>query len=561
MREALASRARSFELAAGEWLFREGDIGDAMYIVRTGRLDVVAQTDGAVIRELGRGDALGELALLAEAPRSASVRAARASALLAIDRADFAELLDASPELSRSLNHVLARQLRDSHTPVHATRPRAVTVAVVGLDPRAPVEMIAEGVRAAVARDRTTALLQRPDVGAVLPRTPAGEPDRAGIDPAGLHAPMLDRAEVENELVLLAGGSALESDDWTEFCLRQADRILAVTCGGEVPDALSARPDLHGCELVIHDVAPGSGQLQGWATLLEPIETHVTRTDLLDADLARLARRLTGRSVGLVLSGGGARGFAHIGVIAELAAAGITVDRVMGVSMGAVIGALYAGGLDAEEIDEICFEEWVQRRPLADYTIPRHALIRGERFRSMLHRMFANTLIEELPRSFACAYTELRSGRLIIARHGPLWERVGFSICLPVIGPPQVRGREIYVDGSLTDNLPVRTMAELAEGPIIAVDVRANLGGGGASRADGRERVPSLGETLARVLLLGSANTTESARQYADLVIRPRPEGVGLLEFHQLDAAREAGRTAAAEALEHAPPILFGEVS
>ena len=105
-------------------------------------------------------------------------------------------------------------------------------------------------------------------------------------------------------------------------------------------------------------------------------------------------------------------------------------------------------------------------------------------------------------------------------------------------------------------------MADLGEGPMIAVDVKATFeqrpgrsgGRPGVERRPAlgaREpRTPSLGETLTRVLLLGSANTSESARRHADLVIKPRAEGVGLLEFHQLDAAREAGRVAAREALE-----------
>ncbi|MGH3411004.1 MAG: patatin-like phospholipase family protein, partial [Streptosporangiaceae bacterium] len=281
------------------------------------------------------------------------------------------------------------------------------------------------------------------------------------------------------------------------------------------------------------------------------------------ADIARMARRLAGTSVGIVLSGGGARAFSHIGVLEELTAAGVTIDRVAGVSMGAMIGALFAMGHDADEIDATCFDEFVQRRPLSDYTIPRHSLIRGERVRSMLHRTFGTRLIEELPRSFICGSAELRSGRLEIARHGPLREAVALSICLPVIAPPQIRGHQIFIDGSLVDNLPVKAMADMAEGPIIAVDVKATFErpehGPAAARAPGDRppRPPGLGETLTRVLLLGSQNTSQAARRHADLLIKPRAQGVGLLEFHQLDTAREAGRVAAREALERAPAGLL----
>jgi predicted acylesterase/phospholipase RssA len=165
-----------------------------------------------------------------------------------------------------------------------------------------------------------------------------------------------------------------------------------------------------------------------------------------------------------------------------------------------------------------------------------------------------------------CGYTELRSGTLLLARHGSLQESVGFSICLPVVGPPQVRGRDIYVDGSFVDNLPVEALASMGEGPIIAVDVRASFGEAraGAERSAPAaatavsERIPTLPETLTRVMLLGSSNTSEAARRHADLIIKPQPDGVGLLEFHQLDAALEAGRAAGRQALEDPPAWLFG---
>jgi NTE family protein len=180
----------------------------------------------------------------------------------------------------------------------------------------------------------------------------------------------------------------------------------------------------------------------------------------------------------------------------------------------------------------------------------------------MLQRTFADTAIEELPLSYMCGCTELRSGRLLIMRWGALWERVGCSMCIPVLAAPQVHGGDLLIDGSLVDNLPVSAIADLGEGPIIAVDVKATFDTANrpaASREQPREpRPPRLAETLTRVLLLGSSNTSEEARRHADLVIKPRPDGVGLLEFHQIDAAREAGRAAAREALEAGLPASIG---
>jgi NTE family protein len=550
LRAALARQTKPVVLAAGQWLFRQGDHGDAMFVVRAGRLEVVDESTDTVIRQLGRGDAVGELALLTESPRSASVRAARSTDLFALRRDDFESLIDASPALSRALNRALATQLRDTRAPASATRPRPTTVALVRFEDRVPTLDLARRLLAALEPALSVVLLDGSEV------SPPG-PDE---DPAALYGPLLDRAETGHDLVLLVAGSLPSPSPWAEFCLQQADRLLAFTAGGPVSPTLEQRPELRGCDLVAYDADSPGNTLAGWADALDPIESHLLRSSDLDDDIPRIARRLSGRSIGIVLSGGGARAFSHIGVLDELTAAGVTIDRVAGVSMGAVIGALFAMGLDADEIDAICFEEWVQRHPLGDYTLPRHALIRGERFKAMLNRTFGDRLIEKLPRSFMCGYTELRSGSLVLARHGLLAERVGFSICLPVIAPPQVRGREIYIDGSLVDNLPVKAMADLAEGPTIAVDVKASFEPRGHQTADPtgrRERTPSLGETLTRVLLLGSANTSQAATRHADLVIEPRAVGVGLLEFHQIDAAREAGRVAARAAIERANGRLF----
>jgi predicted acylesterase/phospholipase RssA len=356
-------------------------------------------------------------------------------------------------------------------------------------------------------------------------------------------APMLDRALAGNDQLVLP---AVPDTPWADFCLAQADRILVI--GSRAAGASRPHPpELRGCDLLTWDVPPGSGALAEWATALQPVETHAVRGASVGADVARLARRLAGRSVGIVLSGGGARAFAHLGVLDELHASGVVVDRVGGTSMGAFIGALYAMGLDPAEIDARCHDEWVRRRPLRDVVIPRHALIRGDRVRAMLARTFGDVAIEELPRGLYTAATDLRRGELVVTRSGKVAEAVGPSMAIPVLAPATVRDGRMLVDGSLTDNLPVATMAALGEGPIIAVDCKASI------PRRPRGHAPSLGAAFSRVVTLASANTTRSARQHADLTITPRDPGIGLLEFSQIDAAKEAGREAARRALGASP--------
>ena len=342
---------------------------------------------------------------------------------------------------------------------------------------------------------------------------------------------------------------------WSEdgrHALERAGRVLAVTAGGPVPYQLQGRPDLRGCDVLLLDGPAGTRGFGLWLDVLEARARHVALGQAgFDAAIARVARRMTGRSVGLVLSGGGARALAHIGVIEELRAAGIEIDRVGGTSMGAFLGALLAMGHDPEEIEARCYEEWVRRSPLTDYRLPRVSLLRGNRARAMLDRTLPGN-IEALPLDFFCVTCDLVAGDLVVHRRGSLAKAVGASVSIPGLVPPMSRHGRLLVDGGVLNNLPVDVMAPAHEGPIIAVDVTARV----APPSD-EDTVPGLHETLVRTLTLGSIDTTAAARRHADLVIRPADQGAGILEFHQIDRLRAEGRRAARAALRDAPTRLF----
>jgi NTE family protein len=185
---------------------------------------------------------------------------------------------------------------------------------------------------------------------------------------------------------------------------------------------------------------------------------------------------------------------------------------------------------------------------------------------AMLDRVFGDARIEELSRSFYCGSADLGAGRLVIDRHGVLARAVAASITLPLIAPPARREDALLVDGSLLDNLPVRPMSEAGEGPVLAIDIAdgeepADRSAVEAARQTTRRRLPPLTQTMARLALLSSANTDESTGRYADMTVKVPLAGVGLLEFHQIDAARDAGRRAAQAALENAPEWLVGAAS
>ncbi len=517
--EALAADARPFRVLAGEWVLREGDDADELYVVLRGRVRVTSPADGEdrTLRTLGPGAAIGELALLTGSPRSASVQAVRDTTLLRLRRERFVELMERDTGFAAAVARELALQLQASGG-LEARPSRPALIALTAIGPGVPLR--------AVAASLATAL------------EPYGSVEV--LDAAAAGTGGVERAEDEHTHVLLldeAGAGA-----WSDLCARQADRILRVATG----DSPLPEGPFPGSDLVI--LGPASGEtVRALVERVDPRALHrLATTEPSDPGAGRLARRLVGRALGVVLSGGGARGFAHIGALAELAADGIEVDRYGGCSMGAFIAAMGAAGWKPEEIRDRCNEELVRRSPFNDYTLPRVALIRSRKAGRMLERLFGGLTIEELARPLFTVSADLLSSRLVVHRRGSVVEAVGASMSIPGLVPPLSRPGRLLVDGGVLNNLPVDAMADTAEGPILAVDVVRRLEPSEAMEP----RLPSIMETLSRATVLGSVERAERNRALALLVVTPDVQDVPLRDFRSLDRAVEAGRAAARRALD-----------
>ena len=551
----LAASAEPAQLRAGEWLWRQGDPGDSLYVVLTGRLEAVLErpAPARVLRVVGRGQAVGELALLTDATRSASVRARRDSELLRVSREAFEALLDERPAFAVALTRVLGRQLREATSSTIEQDPVPGTIAVLPAGDGLPVRDVGGYLALLLGRWRSVERLERPANG--------GESD---------YGRLLDRAERNHEQVILLADDADSSDPWTSFCERQADRVIVLASGRDRPGP--PRPRLRGCELVA--LGSGGAALAPWVTAFEPNNVHLVRGASTQGPVIEaLARRLAGRSLGLVFSGGGARAFAHIGVLEELLGAGFTIDRVAGCSGGAFIGGLFASGRTPEQILRTCYAEFLERSPMDDYTIPLVALTRGRKGVGMVRRTFGAAIIEELERDFFCVSSDMLTSELVVHRRGLLAEAVAASMTLPGVFPPRPFGERLLLDGGLLNNLPVDVMAAEGQGPVIAADVSARFDPPARRHPPPSRQLvsrlrawlvgtdapmPTFSETIIRAIVLGSVDTAEHAQRHADLVIEPRVEGIGLLAWKRIEDMREAGRRAAAEALERAPTSVTG---
>jgi len=515
--EALAADAYPRRVLAGEWLIREGDDAEDLYVVLRGRLRAVAGADGRTLRVLGPGAAIGELALLTGSARSASVQAVRDSTLLQLGRGRFVELMERDSGFAAAVARELAAQLQASGgLAAPPTRPALLTLRRV--DAGVPLAAVASSLAHALSTYGPVEIL--------------------GADAAGTSA--VEQAEQENAHVLLVDETG--AGVWSDLCARQADRTLLVATADSPPPA-EPSPD---ADLVV--LGPSSGAaLRALLDAVQPRAHHrLATTEPSDPGAGRLARRLVGRALGVVLSGGGARGFAHIGALAELEADGIEIDRYGGCSMGSFIAAMAAAGWSPGDIRDRCDEELVRRSPFNDYTLPRVALIRSRKAARMFDRLFGEMTIEELAKPLFTVSADLLSSRLVIHRRGSVTEAVGASMSIPGLVPPLSRSGRLLVDGGVLNNLPIDAMADSGEGPIVAVDVVRRL----EVSAEDEPPLPSIMETLSRATVLGSVERAERNRELALLVITPEAQDIPLRDFRALDRAVEAGRAAARAALD-----------
>lgn len=535
-------RLEPYSVESGDWLMRKGDPGDALYVVDTGRLEVVlGEHEGVepeddeevrVLRVLGRGATVGELALVTGDPRSASVRATRDSTLYRLSYDDFHALLDDSPAFGHALVKVLGRQLQASGGfPGDVPAPK--TTAFIPLQEEVNLDLLAEVVRRAFGP-----LL---DV-AVLDQHTAEQGSAEGWG----HT--LDALEQEHDRVLLVAQST--DTPWRRFCVRQADRLVCVT-RPELPPHDRPMPRLRGCDLVLVGPEYPAEIADAWIDRLKPRSRHrvwTTPESVRVPDALRAARRLAGRSLGLVLGGGGARGYAHLGVLEVLEENGIPVDRIGGTSMGGIVASLYAYGLNAEQRRRAAAAFFSPRVRHRYQVPPRSALARTEGAEEMMNKVFGDAMIETLPIDLYTIAADMVEAEMVVQRRGRVADAALSTARIPAMLPPGRFDGRLLVDGGLIRNLPVGVMADMEEGPVVAIEV------GGRFEPeigdDGLPGLPGVGETLMRSVLLGSASMAESVTARADLLIEPEVSDLKMLAFHEIDKAVEIGRRAAEENLE-----------
>ena len=557
-------------LRGGEMLFRQGDAADDAYILMTGRLRVATEDDqghSEVISEIAAGETVGEIALLTESARTATIYAARDSELVRLSRRSFKLMLERSSKAMGSVSRILVDRLVGMIS--HAPRPKpAGCIALIPVSPTIPMKEFARELSAALEQFGQVALLSSKTVGVELGMVDIAQ--SVDSHPAHLRLTqwLQDRESTHSYLLYQADPAWTR---WTERCIRQVDHLIFIG-DAEEPPVLSEletriRSPNQRASLVLlqrEDTRRPTGTRHWLDERSVDAVFHVRRQN--SSDYARLVRILAGRAVSLVLGGGGARGFAQVGVIQAMEELGIPIDMVGGTSIGACIGFYHARGMNATAIQAHLNAKWGS---MLDYTLPLVALMAG---RKINHRIVSDCAawdIEDLFNPFYCVSANLTTTREVIHRRGNAARAIRATTSIPGVLPPVPEGEDLLIDGGVLNNLPVDIMRKLnPTGPLIAVDVvsprgpRAKTGFGmwvsGWKVVLNRlnpfaKKVPLPGVTdiMIRSMLVGADSMRNRMLRdgLADLYLNINVAGTGMLRFDIVDPSVEKGYKSALEPL------------
>ncbi len=537
-------------MRAGARLFAEGDEGDAVYFVVSGRVRAFrTDADGMEhpVGEIGRGEMVGEMALLERAPRSATVYAVRDSQLVRFSRAAFESLLASYPSVALLMAMTVIRRSQGSTVD---SGPRRLSVVVVPGSPTVDAGDLARQLTRSLGPEAhyvTSAAVDR-DLG-------VAEISQVGDDAVGAIRLGYWLEELQERHQFLVYGIDDDWSPWSRRALRWADHVLVIADADGPPEPQALERELWRLvELQKHpkvslalvhpaDTVLPSGT-RAWVDRRALASHHHVRAgDQVSID--RLARLLAGGGTSLVLGGGGARGFAHLGSLVVLDELGIPIDMVGGTSIGSIMALGPAMGWTAEETRQTVTE---QLRKIFDYTLPAVSVLKGERISSRLRQILGDIDIVDLWLPYFCVSVDLTTARSRYHDHGPLVEAIRASIAIPGLLPPVPWEGHLLVDGGILDNVPVDEMRRRnPAGRVIAVDVaprdgpaaptdyglsisgfRATLG-----RLRGMAPPPSLLSTMVRSTLIASVRDRDRVvrERVADLYVDVTIDGGGLLDF------------------------------
>jgi NTE family protein/lysophospholipid hydrolase len=598
-RQDLAAALVRTDIQGGAVLFHEGREGDALYLILSGRMRLQRESgsaDNRVIAELGKGDMLGELALLTSEPRSASAVAVRDSHLARLDKAAFDRLVARYPtELLGLFSRQLAVRLRLQNMGRKREGRPPVAIAVLPLTPNEQAggarDFTGELVRQLSAFGPTLHL-NRAVIDRIFPesqgirsssrRFNSDSEQVARVSERRLLAWLDDLEMIYRHVVYEADyQTGTAESTWTSRCLRQADVLLVVAGGPSDPRKseqtmvrLTSKtlPSVKTTLVLLHAGGPGSVSFtKAWKHSMGIRAHEHIRMDARgcpdSGDVGRIARALNRQSVGLVLGGGFALGLAHIGVVDAMRDLQIPIDYVGGTSMGAIIAAACAQEFSHDQMLEVMDHGCAQALK-GDYTLPIVSLLTGRKVTHALGKYLEKLDIEDLWLPYFAISASLVHARMVVHTSGSALKSVLASCRAPGMFPPLGWDGDVLVDGGLVNNIPADIMRQsVGSGTVFAADVspRTEFTAGQEFGTDvsgwkvaarnfnpfsRQKKMGTLADVLMRLIRLGGVAHEQQIQASADLYLSVPLEKFSVRDFHRGEEMSQVAYQHAKEKLE-----------
>ncbi len=529
---AISAKLRKIHFNHGEVVFVENSLGDSMYLIESGQIKVSVNTgagqDEKIINYLGPGNFFGEMALLLNQRRSATVTVTIDADLWILRKVDMDELLADHPEIALQLTRELSRRLSDTVMDVKRW-PGFNLVATFGESPWNLAEKMYE-----LTHQRV-----------VL------------FDATGHELARRVNLESQNEkLVVLQAMDDLSSATLVEtlgILVDGYDWVLVALPPGYTE--VSAKT-LQLVQATVLLDTPEEAWMSGAAN------GPIFQSDLSERQLGRIARKLTRKVIGLALSSGGARGIAHIGVMQVLEESNIPIDMIAGTSAGSLFGALYASGKSlAEVVDfaknlikliELKSGLWDPR-----LSLPFNGIIKGDATLKYLSKQFNNATFADTKIPMYVISADVLSGEEVVFEQGPLAEAVRASIGIIGIFSPYRRDNHYLIDGGAVNPVPASILAQRGANIIIASSVIPSIEEervrGQAAR---RNRDPNFLGVLTSMMAIMEREIIKTRMNPVDVLIRPRVEVYTSMDYDKAEEFIKIGREATLKALPELQKLL-----
>ena len=563
--ESLKNLIEWLQIPGGTKLIQQGDPSDDMFFLVHGRLTAMLEpTSGDTMRlgDVYQGQSVGEIGVFSNEKRSASVYANRDSIVIKISKDSLQKLMSLFPDLMMNVLQTVIKRATNQYTQ-HTKPPLIKNVVLISKTRTSSIEYFVGQLVQYLGKVGACTLLNKENLQRL---TGVSYQDLKSKDPL-IHIKMQQAIEnLEQQNLYLILWASEDEEEWLDKAVRQADVFYIIKERKDPTELTKTESHIFNEDsyfkfkekhlVVIHQ--DGSRKPEGTSKMLahRNVDLHHHVRLNFDQDIQRVARHISGNSVGIAFAGGGAKGLAHIGVIKELYNLSVPIDYFSGTSVGSLGAGIVAMDMPIKEM-----LEFTKELALASPTkrgnmniLPMVSLLKGKDMDNYLEKYYGNWDIEDLWINFSCVSANLTQKSIVEFTRGSLATAIRASISLPGVFPPAVLGNDLLVDGGLMDNLPIQQLEKhnIAKKIVVSLHTTKEYKLGYTKVPDSLEllkykltkreiKVPSIMTLLMESMVLSSYSKYAEIISKADLHLQPPVGKIGLMQWHRYKEIIEIG--------------------